>query len=103
MANNKELYVLISATGGSRGVYTSTKSLRKGVDYWMRRFPYQTLSYEKVWSNTPSDPIEWEWCYIALNDTRRRLLRGGGVVPHKNFWGINLVGMNLELISPKEK
>lgn len=79
----------------SRGVY-SKDNLHLGVRYWMGIYPEETLAYEEWAVGYPQEPLGWEWCYISPNSNRDNLAAGGGLVPKKEYWGKNLVGVTWE-------
>ncbi len=94
MIKNNEVYVLLTQQKNIvRAVCTSERNLHKAVDYWMKECPSQTLAYLLFEKNYLPEPLEWEWCYIAPKSRASLLKRGGGTIPPKCFWGINLVGI----------
>lgn len=75
---------------GMLGILTSMKELEKAVDFWVKEIPDETLVYIVFEANKP-DPDGWDWGYIAPNSIAKKLGAGGGPVPPKEFWGINLI------------
>lgn len=95
MSKNKTVYVLQNRRG-ALGIYSSQKELSKGVDFWMKEFPRDILSYEERDINYSPESNCWGWCYIPLNTKKKSLTRGGAsFIPMNKYWGFNLVDLDI--------
>lgn len=92
MSRHKIVYVLENHLE-CLGVYTSMKHLAKGVDYWMKEFPRNVLSWKEWQHNYIYEAFSWEWAYIPLG-TKPSRFSGGASIPLKKYWGHNLVDLS---------
>ncbi len=83
----KDVFVLMTASGVLRGVFTSKKMLKTGVYYWMRKFPMDTLVYRAYMPNYIPGNLDTQNNYAYVAKTRL-LSNDMDNVP----WGENLVG-----------
>jgi len=103
MSKKRAFYVLIGESNACRGMYTSMKKLRDGVNYWMCLFPNEVLSHQEWAANYAPEPNSWEWCYIPHGSVPHKIAQGGASVPQRKFWGTNLVGVKWEPIPEWEE
>lgn len=85
------IYTLENLDSCVRGVFSSKEELSKGVDYWVREFPCETLSWIK-WEMNQLDPRGWSYAYISSNDAEQ--LKAKSIEPDlwQDLW---IVGENL--------
>lgn len=106
---SESVYVLMSRNRNKdsddgatvRGIHTSMNSLQKAVEHWMKIRPVETMWFEE-WEIDALYPDEWDWCYIPTTSNVQDLASGGGYVPQKKYWGINLVNIEWKRIPNEE-
>jgi hypothetical protein len=76
------------------GVYTSMRSLAKGVEYWMNESPKDRLHWKEWELNYILEALSWEWAYIPIGSRVSSIGSGGAMVPLKKYWGHNLVDLS---------
>ena len=81
-----------------RGIFSSEKDLKDGVNYWIRLNPTETLSFSEFYLDRIMGPDAWDWAYIAPEANPYKLASGGGDIPQYHYWGSNLIGIDWEVI-----
>ena len=97
MKKEKLLYVLHIFNGECRGVYSSLLKLKEAVDYHVEELSKYdkkfVLQYEERQLDYIPEALGWDWAYISLKVHCCKLYGGGRIVPHKEWFGKNLIGI----------
>lgn len=70
------------------------RQLKKGVDYWMKFFPNETLVWKEWDLNYSPEPNVWAYAYVStyLDEVTRTIKgaeKGGATIP--KIFGVNLI------------
>lgn len=65
--------------------------MKEAVDCLITKGLNITLAYEKFESLSCTIPDSWDWVFIARDSDLIVLEQGGGWVPPKEYWGLNLL------------
>jgi hypothetical protein len=94
------MYILMNDSSWCQGIFSSLETLRKGVDYavkdWSRDPKFEHLAWYECDVDDETGPHTWDWAYISPNAKAEKLASGGGHVPMKKYWGMNLINIKWE-------
>lgn len=98
MSAHKSVWILYAEGNSLLGIYTSERNLKKAVDLLIESRSERVLSFEKTSVNSFDGSQTWDWAYIPKKSCPYELASGGGAVPKRKYWGINLIGKTYEAI-----
>jgi len=87
----RNVIALIRVVGGNTlAIYSNMKALKKGVAYWMKKYPDVSLCWHEYALNYNPEPLTWGYAYISLSDESEVWrIANGSTVPKEV--GVNLI------------